>query len=115
MKPEEIIRRQAVLKTHRSAIEAIWNDVEKYIMPLRIGNMYQPQVQETSIVYEREEIYDSTAIWAAQKFASNIHGTVTNPVFKWFDYHVQGQEAAPRPGGFGVAPRVHGHRLRRAV
>jgi hypothetical protein len=37
-------------------------------------------------VYEREEIYDSTAIWAAQKFASNIHGTVTNPAFKWFDY-----------------------------
>jgi hypothetical protein len=86
MNGTEICRRVDVLKAHRSNIESIWNVVERLIMPLRIGNMYQRNVTETQIEYDREDIYDSTAIWAAQKFAASIHGTVTNPAFKWFEY-----------------------------
>jgi hypothetical protein len=86
MSPEEIVRRVTVLKAHRSAIEFIWQIVEKYISPLRVGDMFARQLTETQISYYRDDVYDSTAIDAAQKFAANIHGTVTNPAFKWFEF-----------------------------
>lgn len=82
----EISRRVTALKSMRSNVEQIWNDVERYIMPLRVGNMYERNVTEPMIRWNKDEIFDSTAIHAAQKFAASIHGTVTNPAFKWFDY-----------------------------
>jgi hypothetical protein len=83
MEPVEIVRRQEVLKVARSTIEAIWNDVERYVMPLRIGNMYRRDVAETAVVLLRDDIYDSTAIAAAQRMANAMHGSITNPNIRW--------------------------------
>lgn len=84
MKETHIVQRVDALKTLRSNVESIWNTVETLVMPLRIGNMYQRPQGEQMQTWSREDVYDSTAIWAAQNFAANIHGTVTNPAFKWF-------------------------------
>lgn len=97
MKGNEIIRRVNVLKMMRSNVERIWNDVERFIMPLRIGNMYQRDTNEQMIDWEREDIYDSTAIQSAQTFAANIHGIMTNPAFKWFDYLFRDKELRQDP------------------
>lgn len=83
MEPVEIIRRVMSLKTIRSAIEAIWNDVEKYVMPLRVGNMYQRDIAETAVRLLRDDVYDSTAIFASQRMANAMHGSITNPNVKW--------------------------------
>jgi hypothetical protein len=83
MDPVEIVRRVDLLKAARSTIEVIWNDVERYIMPLRLGDMYLRPVAETAIRLVRDDVYDSTAIFAAQRMANEMHGTITNPAVKW--------------------------------
>jgi hypothetical protein len=83
MEPVEIVRRQEALKTARSTIEVIWNDVEKYVMPLRIGNMYAKDIAETAVRLIRDDVYDSTAIFAAQRMSNAMHGSITNPNTKW--------------------------------
>jgi hypothetical protein len=49
MDPVEICNRQEQLKTVRSTVEAVWNDVEKYVNPLRVGNMYSKDIGELSV------------------------------------------------------------------
>lgn len=83
MENVEICRRVDALKMARSTIEAIWNDVEKYIMPLRMGNMYIQDIAETAVRLIRDDVYDSTGIFAAQRMANAMHGTITNANVKW--------------------------------
>jgi hypothetical protein len=83
MDPVEIVRRQEMHKVARSIVDALWNDVDTYIMPLRMGNMYLKDVSETAITLLRDDIYDSTAIAAAQRMANAMHGSITNPSVKW--------------------------------
>lgn len=84
MEPVEIVRRIDALKMARSNVEVIWNDVEKYIMPMRVGNMYVRDFSEQSVsTLIRDDVYDSTAIFAAQKMSNAMHGSITNPNTKW--------------------------------
>jgi hypothetical protein len=83
MEPVEIVRRVDASKMARSTIEVIWNDVDKYIMPLRVGNMYARDVSEAAVGLLRDDVYDSTAIFAAQRMANAMHGSITNPNIKW--------------------------------
>lgn len=83
MDPVEIVRRLDMLKVARSTIEVIWNDVEKYIMPLRVGNMYIRDISEAAVPLLRDDIYDSTAMFAAQRMSNAMHGSITNPNNKW--------------------------------
>lgn len=79
----EIVQRVDALKAARSTVEVIWNDVEKYIMPLRVGNMYVQELSESAVKLLREDVYDSTGIFASQRMANAMHGTITNPSTKW--------------------------------
>lgn len=83
MEPVEIVRRVDLHKMARSSVEAIWNDVERYVMPLRLGDMYLRPTAETAIRLIRDDVYDSTAIHSAQRLANSMHGTITNPNVKW--------------------------------
>lgn len=83
MRASDIVRSVDAHKQARSTVEFIWNDVEKYIMPLRIGNMYMREMTEAAVRLIREDVYDSTAIFAAQRMANAMHGTITNPSTKW--------------------------------
>lgn len=91
MKGTEIVRRVNILKALRSNVEAMWNDIDRFGAPLRLGNMYQRDMTEQMVTWQRDEIYDSTAIWASQTLAANIHGVITNPSFKWYDYLFMGR------------------------
>jgi hypothetical protein len=79
----EIVRRVDTHKTARSHVETLWNDVEKYVMPLRVGNMYVRDIAETAVRLFRDDVYDSTAIFAAQRMANAMHGSITNPNVRW--------------------------------
>lgn len=89
MQPTEIVRRVDIHKAARSNVEMLWNDVEKYSMPLRLGDMFQRIVAENAVDYFRDDVYDSTAIWALQKMANSMHGSITNPQTKWYGRQYQ--------------------------
>jgi hypothetical protein len=99
MKAHEIVQRVEQCKKSRSNIEQIWDVVERFIMPLRIGGMYQTAENETSLELFRDDVYDSTGIHAAQKMAAAMHGTITNPLVKWFKYIFQDPEMRKDPEG----------------
>jgi hypothetical protein len=81
--PVEIVRRVDFLKSARSSLDSLFNDVERYIMPFRLGDQYLRPVSENAIRLVRDDVYDSTAIHAAQRMANAMHGSITNPAIKW--------------------------------
>jgi hypothetical protein len=98
MKPNEIRQRLEIQKTNRAVIEPMWDDIEKFIMPLRLGQMFNDaQNGELSQDWEREEIYDTTGVFSAQTMASAMHGSITNPVVKWFEFLFQAKELRQDP------------------
>ena len=84
MEIPEILARYDVLLANRKNVEFTWNRIDKYIMPLRLGDFFLTPQLETSIHWERDEIYDSTAIVAAEDFASNVHGALTPATMRWY-------------------------------
>lgn len=75
------------LQTERKNVEQQWDDVERYVMPLRLGKMREStNTMESSILWDRDELRDTTAIIAAQREAASIHGAIVSPSLKWFDY-----------------------------
>jgi len=86
MTPEDIIRRYGTLWSQRKTIEQTWDLVEKFIMPLHGGKFFQQQDSEHEIDWRRgRDVYDSTAILAAQFLASSVHSALTSNSTKWFD------------------------------
>lgn len=83
MRGTEIVQRVDAHKQARSGVENIWNDVEKYVNPLRIGNMYTRELSESAIKLIRDDVYDSTGIMASQRMSNAMHGTIINPSSKW--------------------------------
>lgn len=80
----DLKRRFDQLKVMRSGVEQVWNDIERYFMPLGSGGKPYVQVVESSVEWRRPDVWDSTAIDAAQKLAASIHGSVTSPAIRWF-------------------------------
>lgn len=98
MTPDDIISRVNALKSLRKNIEQIWDEVERYIMPLRLGRQVQNQsLTESGIEWTRDDIYDTTAVFAAQTMSSAMHGSITNPVVKWFNFLFQDPELQQDP------------------
>jgi hypothetical protein len=97
MTPAEICERVDFCKMSRSNVEAIWNVVERYIMPLRIGDMYSKTTSETQLELFRDDVYDSTGILAAQKMAASMHGSITNPLVQWATYKFRLKELLDDP------------------
>jgi len=84
MKNEEIKRRLARLESDRQVIQDTWDIIEKFVVPYR-GEFFENQKSENSIDWRARELFDSTAVMAAQTLASSIHGSLTSPATKWFD------------------------------
>lgn len=83
-----MLKEYAGLKGNRSNVEAMWQEIEKYICPFR-GDFYQNNESENSQDWNRYEIYDSTGIMSAKALASAIHDSLTNPNAKWFGVRFQ--------------------------
>jgi hypothetical protein len=80
----DLKRRFDQLRANRSAVEAVWDEIEKYFFPLGSGGSGGVQVAEGQVQWTRPDVWDSTAIDAHQKLAAMIHGSVTNPAAQWY-------------------------------
>jgi len=86
VEPIEIKQRYDALWGIRKTIEQDWDLIEKFIAPLRGGKFFQEQTSEHEIDWRRgRDVFDSTAILAANTLASSIHGALTSPSTRWFD------------------------------
>ena len=82
----EIKARYDALWSIRKTPENTWDLIEKYIAPLRGGKFHQNQTSEHEIDWRRgRDVFDSTAILAANTLASSVHGALTNPSSRWFN------------------------------
>ncbi len=85
MKPEEIIRGRDALRADReSSVQDVWQTIERFIMPFR-GEFFRSEDSEAEVNWRKRQIYDSTAVDAAQRLASAVHVGITTPDTQWFE------------------------------
>lgn len=89
----EAKRRFEHQKSNRSNVEAVWDVIQKYVLPFR-ALFYNESREESSIDWRRREIYDDTAVDAAQSLAATINSNLTSPVLRWFDITVKNKSVA---------------------
>lgn len=83
MNEEEIVKRYEALNSERKGtVESIWELIERFVMPFR-GDFYQELNQEAEVDWHRREIYDATAVFAAQSLAASLHGNLTSAGQRW--------------------------------
>jgi len=83
MDPQDIVRRMDALVSDRKVIEQTWQAIEMFIRPFS-GKFFREETGEQSIEWRRRNIYDGTAVMAAQSLASSLHGVLTSPATRWF-------------------------------
>jgi uncharacterized protein YbaA (DUF1428 family) len=87
MDAAEIKARYDALWGIRKTAEQTWDLIEKYICPLHGGKFFQDQTSEHEIDWRRgRDLFDSTAILAGTTLASSVHGAITAPNSRWFDF-----------------------------
>lgn len=92
MKCEEIVARfDALFNERQGSVDATWNLVERFVLPLR-GEFYTTLSSEGEVDWHRREIYDSTAIFAAQSLSAAMQGNLTSDAQKWFDLRFRNQD-----------------------
>jgi hypothetical protein len=77
---EDLCKRYKALKAKRQLEEPLWQEIADYFLPQSssITVLRSPGAKRT------EKLFDSTAIDAAQRLASNFQGAMTNPALPWF-------------------------------
>ena len=70
----------------RKVVEYSWNLVNRFVMPLRTGDFFLEYYNEYSVQWERHrrEVYDSTAVSAAENLAASVHSGLTSALVRWF-------------------------------
>ena len=68
----------------RKTLDQTLQFIEKYVVPYR-GEFFKPESSEHEVQWRRRQIYDSTAVVAANLLASTMHAGLTSPSIKWFD------------------------------
>jgi hypothetical protein len=85
MLAQEIVNRLSALEGQRSTLDNTLDIIEQFVVPYR-GRFFNPESQENEIEWRKREIYDSTAVYAAQILAASIHGALIATGSKWFTY-----------------------------
>ena len=84
MKCEEIKKRYDQLVAERKgAIDSVFDLIEKFVVPFR-GDFYSLEHSEHEINWRKRDIYDGTAVIAAQILAASMQGALTSSSIKWF-------------------------------
>jgi len=91
MNAEDIVKRFALLEGERKNVESIWEDIERFIMPFR-GEFFRDMKSEGEVNWRKRQVYDSTAIQAAQNLAASIQSNIMNPATKWFNFEFREKE-----------------------
>ena len=85
MKNKDIVARfDALFNERQGSVDGTWDLVERFVMPLR-GEFYTSLSSEGEVDWHRREIYDSTAVFAAQSLSAAMQSNLTNPSQRWFD------------------------------
>lgn len=85
MNGKEIRRRFDVLVSNRKTVEDVWDVINKFVVPFR-GDFFRDISSEHAVTWrDNREIFDSTAIDAANTLAASIHGSLTSPAIRWFE------------------------------
>lgn len=88
----DLLKRFRAIKSERTTVEQTWDTMERFVAP-GSGRMFNDQASEHSQEWgSNREIYDSTAVMAAQNLAASIHGSMTSPTLKWFDLRFRNEE-----------------------
>jgi len=75
-------RRFDALDADAKFVRGVQNELEKYVVPYR-GRMFQKDVTEGSVEWDKYDHYDDTAVTAASILSASIHGAVL-PNLQWF-------------------------------
>ncbi len=85
MECKDVVQRfDALFGERQGTVDGTWNLVERFVMPLR-GEFYTTLSSEGEVDWHRREIYDSTAVFAAQSLAAAMQANLTSHSQKWFD------------------------------
>jgi hypothetical protein len=85
MDNQDIIKRFEHLWSERKgSVESVWDLIERFVVPLR-GDFYSTLSSEHEVDWHRRDVYDSTAVYAAQTLAASMHGNLTSPSKRWFE------------------------------
>lgn len=93
-----ICRLWETLESEKGNFNTLFQEITDYVLP------YHSEVTNTSIFPGRRrgvQRYDATAPDSAEKLASSLGTTLTNPSLQWFDLRVEPEEFNDLPG---VAP-----------
>ena len=63
-------------------VRGVQDELEKYVVPYR-GRMFQKDVTEGSVEWDKYDHYDDTAVNSASILSSSIHGAIL-PSLQWF-------------------------------
>lgn len=75
-----VLQRFDKLKDMRSNYEGLWQELADYLMPRKrgIGTQFSPGSKQTG------KVFDSTGESANRNLSAAMHGSLTNPVVRWF-------------------------------
>lgn len=74
----------------RSAFEATWREIAALVHPTRAQFQRNAKARPAT----RLQVYDSTALLAAENLASGLFGALTNPASRWFRLEAEQQDWA---------------------
>jgi len=81
----EIRRRYDALVSQRKTVEDVWEVINQLVVPFR-GDFFRDITSEHAVTWrDNREIFDSTAVDAANTLAASIHGSLTSPAIRWFE------------------------------
>jgi hypothetical protein len=73
------------LYSERTNIERTWQNISTLIMPYR-GQFFTRDTGEASVDWRiGQQVFDATAIVAAQTLAASLHSSLTSQSIRWFD------------------------------
>ena len=85
MDGKEIRRRYEALVSQRKTVEDVWEVINQLVVPFR-GDFFRDITSEHAVTWrDNREIFDSTAVDAANTLAASIHGSLTSPAIRWFE------------------------------
>lgn len=85
MDDKEIRARFDGLVQLRKTVEDVWEVINHLVVPFR-GDFFRDITSEHAVTWrDNREIFDSTAVDAANTLAASIHGSLTSPAIRWFE------------------------------
>jgi hypothetical protein len=86
MENTDIIKRYDQLESDRNTVKGVWEDLRRYVMPLKSGEFFNQYPSEASKIWATKEVWDSTAIIGAARLSSFIHSAMFPSSALWYAF-----------------------------